>query len=290
MPTKIELQSAPSTLALYWRILTARKSGAVDEADTLLAEATLAGVRSDPVKLAGYRKVCGFTNGSHLPATFPFVQAMPLQLSLLVSDAFPFSPLGIVHVSNRITQYRPVAVDELLDFRCTLSGPRRTDRGLEFDLLTQVTIDGELVWECLCTMLRRDRATRKRRRPGSSGDSAGTFSAETATPIAIAADTGRRYASVSGDRNPIHLYGFSAKLFGFPRAIAHGMWTKARCLAELEQTLQQAPFNGKFQVDVSFKRPLFMPASARFERSGSDFRVTTGNGRRVHMIGQLSAL
>ena len=169
MPTKIELQSAPSTLALYWRILTARKSGAVDEADTLLAEATLAGIRSDPVKLAGYRKVCGFTNGSHLPATFPFVQAMPLQLSLLVSDAFPFSPLGIVHVSNRITQYRPVAVDELLDFRCTLSGPRRTDRGLEFDLLTQVTVDGELVWECLCTMLRRDRATRKRRRPGSSG-------------------------------------------------------------------------------------------------------------------------
>ena len=289
MSTKIELQSAPSTLALYWRILTARKSGAVDEADTLLAEATLAGVKSDPVKLAGYRAVCGFANSNQLPATFPFVQAMPLQLSLLVSDAFPFSPLGIVHVSNRITQFRPVAVDEILDFRCSLSGPRSAGRGLEFDLLTEVTVAGELVWECMCTMLRRDKAARKRR-PEKGSDSTVTFSAEVATPIAIAADTGRRYASVSGDRNPIHLYGFSAKLFGFPRAIAHGMWTKARCLAELEEVLEQAPFDGQFQVDVSFKRPLFMPARARFERSGSDFRVTTGNGRRVHMVGQLSAL
>lgn len=289
MSTKIELQKAPSNLALYWRILTARKSGTVDRSGAELGEATLNAVKADRTKLAGYRRVCGFSEGDTLPGTFPFVLAMPLQLSLLVSDAFPFSPLGIVHVSNRITQYRPIAVNEPLDFRCTLSGPREANRGLEFDLLTQVSVAGELVWECVCTMLRRDRASGKRR-SGKSGERAAEFSPQVSTPVAISADTGRRYAAVSGDRNPIHLYGLTAKLFGFPRAIAHGMWTKARCLAELQGLLDSAPFAGGFTVEVSFKRPLLMPANARFEHRGDEFRVTTGDGKRVHMVGRISGI
>ncbi|MDX2556969.1 MaoC family dehydratase [Streptomyces stelliscabiei] len=48
----------------------------------------------------------------------------------------------------------------------------------------------------------------------------------------LGGDVGRRYGAVSGDRNPIHLHPLGARLFGFPRAIAHGMWTVARCLAE----------------------------------------------------------
>ena len=48
------------------------------------------------------------------------------------------------------------------------------------------------------------------------------------------ADIGRQYAKVSGDYNPIHLSAVSAKLFGFPTAIAHGLWNKARTLAALE--------------------------------------------------------
>ena len=80
-------------------------------------------------------------------------------------------------------------------------------------------------------------------------------------------DIGRRYGAVSGDRNPIHLHGWSAKLFGMPRPIAHGMWVKARCLAELESTLPDA-----FTVDVRFKLPLFLPAQVAFG---------VGDGRRA---------
>ena len=72
-------------------------------------------------------------------------------------------------------------------------------------------------------------------------------------------DIGRRYAAVSGDRNPIHLHGLSARLFGQQGAIAHGMWTKARCLAALQGHLPEA-----FTVEVAFKLPVRLPAKVAF--------------------------
>jgi len=288
MSINIELNSAPSSLSLYWRVLTARKKGKIDSSQGLLGEARLNKVQCDPVRLANYRRTCGFSDDGYIPTSYPFVLGMPLQLSLLASDAFPFRVLGIVHVSNQITQYRPITADELLDFHCTLSGPREANRGWEFDLHTQVTVQGTVVWESVCTMLRRDRASQ--RKPRKRAEKATEFTPETISQWPVPADTGRRYAGVSGDRNPIHLYAFTAKLFGFPRAIAHGMWTKARCLAELQAITAGAPLDGRFSISAEFKRPLLLPAKARFERAGNEFRVTTGGGRRVHLTGTLEAV
>ena len=74
--------------------------------------------------------------------------------------------------------------------------------------------------------------------------------------VRVPGDVGRRYGAVSGDRNPIHLYGLTAKAFGFPSAIAHGMWLKARTLAALQGRLPDA-----FTVDVAFKLPVLLPAT-----------------------------
>jgi acyl dehydratase len=75
----------------------------------------------------------------------------------------------------------------------------------------------------------------------------------------LGGDLGRRYAAVSGDRNPIHMHSLTAKPLGFPAAIAHGMWTKARALAALEARLPDA-----FTVDVRFRRPILLPAKVEF--------------------------
>jgi acyl dehydratase len=96
-------------------------------------------------------------------------------------------------------------------------------------------------------------------------------------------DIGRRYGAVSGDRNPIHLHGWSAKLFGMPRPIAHGMWLKARCLAELEPTLPDA-----FSVAVRFKLPLFLPAQVAFGRTDGAFEVRDASSGKPHLGGTLS--
>ena len=75
----------------------------------------------------------------------------------------------------------------------------------------------------------------------------------------VPGDLGRRYGSVSGDLNPIHMHSLSARLFGFPTAIAHGMWTKARCLAALDPSLPPG-----FIVEVSFRKPILLPATVQF--------------------------
>ena len=101
-----------------------------------------------------------------------------------------------------------------------------------------------------------------------------------ACPATSAAATAR----VSGDRNPIHLHGWSAKLFGMPRPIAHGMWLKARCLAELEPTLPDA-----FSVDVRFKLPLFLPAQVAFGvQDGGGFEVRDASSGKPHLSGTIS--
>lgn len=289
MSIDLELKSAPPIPVLYWRALTARKSQQLDEDFSTLGTAKLEGVVIDRTRLDNYCKVCGFSSTDILPVTFPFVLAMPLQLSLLVSEAFPFPVLGIVHVSNDITQYRPIGAGETLNFYCELSGPRPANRGREFDLHTRVTVGKELVWESVTTMLLRQKSAGKKRRPEKNTPQK-AFEAEACKEWLIPADTGRRYARVSGDRNPIHLYALTAKLFGFPRAIVHGMWSKARCLAELEQRLYGESWNGRFKVRVDFSRPLMMPAKARFESAGNEFRVTSGGGRRVHLTGTLETL
>ena len=112
-----------------------------------------------------------------------------------------------------------------------------------------VTADGENVWEETSTYLRRGK--------GDESASSGSVFPD-AEPNGIVwklpGDLGRRYAAVSGDHNPIHLYPITAKALGFPRQIAHGMWTMARCVAALENRLPDA-----VRVDVAFKKPVLLP-------------------------------
>jgi acyl dehydratase len=109
----------------------------------------------------------------------------------------------------------------------------------------------------------------------------------------LAGDLGRRYAAVSGDRNPIHLHPLTARPLGFPRAIAHGMWTKARCLAALQDAhadLRQ----GAFAIEVSFRRAILLPATVRFdsvaERDGVAFGVRDAGMDGVHLAGVMRPL
>ena len=105
----------------------------------------------------------------------------------------------------------------------------------------------------------------------------------------LPASLGRRYASVSGDRDPIHLYPVTARLFGFPRAIAHGIWTKARCLAALTEGLPEA-----FRVRVGSKAPILFSAQVSFtawrDDSGHFFTVRSPDHDRNHLLGELTPL
>jgi|SRR5699024_1617529 len=239
----------------------------------------------DKKHLAEYRRVCGFSADGHLPITYPHMHAHPLFMALMLNKDFPFAVLGLVHTRNIITQHRPIKEQEQLDIECRLANLKQVAKGYEFSIQTLVTTAGELVWESESVMFRRG---------GGTGEET-VRAPRAASPIPelyetwyVAEDTGRRYGKVSGDRNPIHLYPFTAKLFGFKRHIAHGMWSKARCLASLQEKLPTNPFT----VDVSFKLPMFIPAKVMFapERTttGYHFRLLASDGVKPHLEGTLA--
>jgi len=228
--------------------------GGRDVPDTALR---LTDVAIDPHRLAAYDRVCGFSLSDLLPATYPHMLAFPLQLSLMTDPSFPFPAIGLVHIHNRITQHRPIRSSEKLHVEVWATPLQDHPRGQQFSLRSEVRVGDELVWEEVSTNLKRGRASQDATAPGSELPSAEELPA-TAT-WRLPGDLGRRYGSVSGDLNPIHMHPLSARLFGFPSAIAHGMWTKARCLAALEPRVPDA-----FTVEVAFKKPILLPGKVEF--------------------------
>ncbi|WP_300015290.1 MaoC/PaaZ C-terminal domain-containing protein [Pseudonocardia sp.] len=232
----------------------------------------------DRAHLAEYARVCGFRNSDALPPTYPHLLAFGLQVELMAGRDFPLPLPGLVHVGNSITVHRRIDAAEQL--RVAVHAERFTGhpRGAQVDLVAAVDVEGERVWDGRSTYLAR----------GAHAPAAGearTAPAEIADgPVSavwrVAGDTGRRYAAVSGDVNPIHLHPLTARAFGFPRAIAHGMWTAARALAALQGRLSEA-----LTYDVAFGRPLLLPSTVRLRtrRTGDGWGVDVHGTKGTHL-------
>jgi hypothetical protein len=230
-------------------------------------------VEVDRRHLAAYDRVCGFLLRDRLPATYPHVLAFPLAMELMTRTDFPFGVLGLVHVANRIEQLRPVDAGERLDLTVRAADLGPHDRGTQFALVAEASAGGEPVWRDRSTYLHLERSgggPRELREPPPAS-----------AVWRVPGDVGRRYAAVSGDRNPIHLHPLAARAFGQKGAIAHGMWTKARCLAALEGTLPDA-----FAVDVRFKLPLPIPSRVGFSYRDGAFAVHGSRG--PHLEGSVT--
>jgi acyl dehydratase len=227
----------------------------------------------DREHLAAYDRVCGFRLRDTLPATFPHVLAFPLAMELL-TGSFPFSPLGLVHVGNRIEQLRPLRADEPLALRLWAENLRPHDRGRQFDVVAEASVAGEVAW--------RDRSVYLHRESSSGGRREKAEPPRASAVWRLPGDVGRRYAAVSGDNNPIHTHALLAKALGQPGTIAHGMFTMARSLAALEAELPES-----FTVDVRFKLPLRIPGKATFSSRNGSFAVHDARGR-PHLEGSIS--
>jgi acyl dehydratase len=287
------LERSPSILPLYARAAVPLIPGASllpfvpgGGGEIPELELILDGVRAEPQAVAAYARVCGFSLRDHLPPTYPHVLAFPLHMAVMADGSFPFGAVGLVHLENEIVQRRRVGIGEELSLRVRPTPLRPHARGKTFSLLTEARAGEELVWESTSTMLRRgseagERPVAKSEPPDSPPDHF-TASAE----WALSGDLGRRYAAVSGDRNPIHMHALTAKPFGFPAAIAHGMWTMARCLAALEPRLPDS-----FVAAVAFRRPILLPGrvelSSRSVGEGTEFAVRDAKKHTPHLKGTI---
>jgi len=237
-------------------------------------------VRRDHV--AAYSQVCGFPAKDTVPLTYLHVLAFPLHMALLTDRAFPFPAIGTVHLENEITRTRPVRVGESVSVSVRAENLRDHAKGRAFDMVAGATVDGEEVWSSRSTYLRLGGGDREHGEPGTAFEQVAAGGAT----WRLGADLGRRYAAVSGDHNPIHLYPLTAKAFGFPRQIAHGMWTKARAVAALENRLPD-----QVSVAVAFKKPIFLPGTvtfgARSTPAGIGFVVASAKDAAPHLLGEV---
>lgn len=289
----IEMKDAPSALGFYAKAVInglSAKGGALPALTVSQRD-----VRIDRAHLAEYNRVCGFALRDTLPSTYLHVLTFALQMRVMTDKAFPFALLGLVHISNDITQRRPVRADDVLRLTTTATNLQPHDKGVTFDLRSEGYVGDEHVWTGVSTYLRRQAVAK------DSGNTKRPSTAEARTSVKakkvgaanaywqVPADIGRRYGAVSGDRNPIHLYAVTAKLLGFPQAIAHGMWTKAAALAAMESILPEA-----YTVSVQFKLPVLLPAKVAFSNalgaSNTSFTVTDARKGKPHLAGTITDL
>lgn len=290
------LSSSPSMLRLFARAGAATIPGASripflgsGGGGEELPDLTLVldDVSVDRSRLADYDRVCKFPLRDELPVTYPHMLAFPLQLSLMTDQSFPFAALGLVHIANRIAQHTPIRISDQLALKVWATDLRGHPRGTQFTLRSEARVGDQLVWEEDSTILKRGGSSEgngSRRERGGGADQPQLPATAT---WRLPGDLGRRYASVSGDMNPIHMHALSARLFGFPTAIAHGMWTKARCLAALDPRLPDS-----FTVEVQFKKPILLPATVEFAEQGDAggiaFAVRGAGKGTPHLGGQVS--
>ncbi|ORV82455.1 MaoC/PaaZ C-terminal domain-containing protein [Mycolicibacterium iranicum] len=260
----------------------------VPRGDTLPTRTlTVEDLAIDPANVADYAAVTGLRFDNAVPLTYPFALTFPTVMQLITGFDFPFAAMGSVHLENHITQYRPIAVTDTVSVAVRAENMREHRRGLLVDILTDVKVGNELAWQQVTTFLHQQRTSlsdEPKPPPQKQPKLPPPNAILSITPSQI-----KQYASVGGDHNPIHTNGIAAKLFGFPTVIAHGMFSAAAVLANIEGQLPDA-----VKYSVKFAKPVVLPARAGLyvDRTADGWELTLRHLSKgyPHLTGTVSSL
>jgi acyl dehydratase len=308
MPTPIELRydrTPTNRQAMLRSLLARRPAQAPLHTLDVCFHAQWNGAQVDSDALRSYMALCDDANASAwvcvppapapyftfaLPLLYVHAMAMPLHMAILTHPKFPLRLLGLVHWANQTEMLKPIDPGALLDFECTMEGIATSERGQMFDIHTTVRTGGEVAWREISTFLspaRRSKQTAQVR-PRATDDA--PIWGDPVAQWEVAADAGRKFAGPSGDWNPIHISAVTARMFGYPRAIAHGLFSAARCLSLLQAGKPQVL---PVRLDLRFKRPLHIPGSVALHTASDGnatlFVLRVQPGGEPHIEGRLTA-
>ncbi|MET0901384.1 MAG: MaoC/PaaZ C-terminal domain-containing protein [Mycobacterium sp.] len=260
----------------------------VRRGDTLPARTlTVDEIPINRAHVAAYAAVTGLRYGDTVPLTYPFAVTFPTVMALITDFDFPFAAMGSVHVENLITQYQPIAVTDTVAVKAHTENLREHRKGLLVDVVTDVSVGNDVAWHQVTTFLHQQRTSlsdEPKAPPQKQRKLPPPNSLLKITPGQI-----RRYASAGGDHNPIHLSPIAAKLFGFPTVIAHGMFSAAAVLANIEGQLPDA-----VSYHAKFGKPVLLPATAGvyIDRADGGWDISVLNLKKgyPHLTGTVRAL
>jgi acyl dehydratase len=282
------IPTPPGTWRAYAGMLLRHRRGlSGDERLPIIGRST-GPVKLQPAWLAAYRALIGLPDE---PAVLPpldlQVAAAPLHLEILADRQFPFRAMGLVHLSQRVDQSVAVMPGSVLQLEAFTGRCSQGRRGLQFELITEARREGRLVWRGISVVLVRPRK-------GDSAPADGPVLGTSVLPpsggawsslgrLTAPEDTGRRYARIAGDWNPIHQRAWLARRFGFDRAIVHGTWTLARAMAAAGWPQHEA-----YSLHANFRKPVLLPSTLSLwtqqTPSVQALRVTDEDGDTEHLV------
>lgn len=219
-------------------------------------------------QLKTYNKLIFNDDKNFLPILYPQLLAFPLHMKILAHPNFPYSSLGSFHFKNKVVQLRPILPHEIMNIEAQLLPGKLISQGIEYDIVTKVTIDNDLIWTGTATYLLRGKFGQDEQAPSGS---LSMDSLETSTQLDIwklPLNLGRKFAKVSGDFNPIHLTKVSAHLFGLDSAVAHGICVLGQSISKLNLKIQRP-----VEIQNIFKGPLFLGNEVFLKSSNHDKEI-----------------
>lgn len=263
-----------------------------------------AGIHVDPAHVRAYVRatagegIAAFrTPDLVAPPFYPATWEVGLTLEMLAGLENPL-PLGpMVHVSTEMVWTRPLPPGEAVRCRVELDRVERVKRGLRLTVLARNWLGaGQLCCQGTTVFMLRlrppaDGAPRVAEPPHPAEAPADGW-AELAH-WALPAGAGRRYARVSGDYNPIHLWPWTARPFGFRAPILHGFATAARAAHGIIEQRLHGDAGALRRMRVTFRAPLPLPGAAalRVHDAGPErwFRVAAAGEGPVYAEGTYGA-
>lgn len=287
---EIELETVPSLASSYVAAAlgSVRRVREVGQGALVTPGLLTRGVRVPPRTLASYQHLMGDTLRDTLPSVVLHGTLFPLTMAMMRRDDFPLPLAGLVHLSNEIRHRRPIAADEELELHVSAKDLRPHHAGTTVSVLGRVLVAGQEVFTTRSLYLAKGVRLAGVPRP----DAEEHPDLEPPTPTArwrLDGATGRRYAAVLGDQNPIHTSVLGARLLGRPRPIAHGMYLAGRAMAAV------APRETGYAWDISFAAPVSLPGRVAFRADGGPdaglrFLGWDERRRRPHFTGTLRSI
>jgi len=280
----VKIKKIPSIRTLFLKIffLSLVRPATLDD-NTPLSKVRVMfdNVKPDAKKIQQYKRICGFSN-INPDTTIPISYFQTLFIGLLgkfiTTAHFPIKPMGLIQIGQSFRQKRPVTTDEILDLSCQLYEVTKTQKGIITQFLLEVVSNNQIVWQGISTFFTRSKSKLPKKKDHKRKEEKFLEIKET---FFVPRNTGLQYASVSGDYNPHHLYGFTAKMIGFKDPIAHGMWSLARVMASMEK---QFGAHYPLEADAAFKLPIFMPAAITLGQGPAT--PGTDKNRSVEMLSE----
>lgn len=222
------------------------------------------GIEIDPKRVEAYRRLTGGGGPtSTLPPTYPALWGTALALELLALDEIPLPSRGVLHLESELLHLRPLHADDRPRCRVELDRVDEHPQGLRLTLVSRTwSGGGQLCVQDTAVLLARlgDAPGGPSPREEASPDGDGPEEWSEAASWTLEGGLGRRYARVSGDFNPIHLWSWTSRPFGFRRPILHGYCLQAMVAAALVETRLGGDPAALRRLQIAFRAPLLLPS------------------------------